>query len=53
MDEPTFLDLIIAARKIKKPKKYCVVILPGIYRYLRMTKYHHWRNKFLLWEATK
>ena len=31
-------------------QKLYAVLRPGIYKYLKMMKYHHWKNKYLLWE---
>ena len=31
-------------------QKFCAVIRPGIYKYIKLMKYHHWKNKYLLWE---
>jgi hypothetical protein len=40
---------IVEERK-NKPVKYFAIIRPGIYKYLKLMKYHHWKNKYLLWE---
>jgi hypothetical protein len=54
MSELTWIDLAVEITKeienSKKSNKYYCVIRPGIYKYLKLMKYHHWKNKYLLWE---
>ncbi|MFA5208287.1 MAG: hypothetical protein WC428_06620 [Candidatus Paceibacterota bacterium] len=56
MSELSWSDIakLIAEAREKYPQKYYhAIIKPGIYRYLKMMKYHKWKNKYSLWEATK
>ena len=56
MSELTWSDLakLVSDVREKYPHiHYRAIIKPGIYRYIRMRKYHKWDNKFLLWEAAK